>query len=67
MCSYIWHVIAYLPVGSTALGEYWPPLQPVSTVRSLNKIICYKMGLLAPRPIPILEDQIVSLSLDSTL
>jgi hypothetical protein len=26
------------PVGATALGEPWPPLQPVSTIRFLNKI-----------------------------
>jgi hypothetical protein len=36
-------------------------------VRFLNKIIFYKMGLLAPCPTPILEDYGVPLSLDSTL
>jgi hypothetical protein len=33
----------------------------------LNQIVFYRMGLLAPCPTPILEDQGVSLSLDSTL
>jgi hypothetical protein len=56
-----------LAVGTTALGEPWPPLQPVSTVRFLNKIIFYRMGLLAPCPTPILVDQGVSLSVDPTL
>jgi hypothetical protein len=51
---------ACLPVGATALGETWPPLQPVYTVRFLNKIIFYRMALLAPCPIPILDDQGVS-------
>jgi hypothetical protein len=55
-----------LPVGATALVEPWPHLQPVSTVRFLNKVF-YRRGLLAPCPTPILEDQGVSLSLDSTL
>jgi hypothetical protein len=36
-------------------------------VRFLNKIIFYRMGLLSQCPTPILEDQGVSLSLDSTL
>jgi hypothetical protein len=36
-------------------------------VRFLNKIIFYRMELLAPCPTTILEDQGVSLSLDSTL
>jgi hypothetical protein len=36
-------------------------------VRFLNKIIFYRMGLSAPYPTPILEDQGVSLSLESTL
>jgi hypothetical protein len=36
-------------------------------VRFLNKIIFNRMGLLVPCPTPILEDQGVSLSLDSTL
>jgi hypothetical protein len=56
-----------LPVGGTALGEHWPPLQPISAVRFLNKIFSYRMGLLATCPTPILEDQGVSFSLDSTL
>jgi hypothetical protein len=34
-------------------------------VRFLNKIIFYRMGLLAPCPTPILEDQGVSLGLYS--
>jgi hypothetical protein len=40
---------------------------PPPGVRFLNKIIFYRMGLLAPCPTPILEAQGVSLSLDSTL
>jgi hypothetical protein len=56
-----------LPVGATTPGEPWPPLQPVSTVRFLNTFFSYRIGLLAPCPIPILEDQGVFLSLDSTL
>jgi hypothetical protein len=52
---------ACLPAGATALGEPWTPLQPVSTVRFLNKIIFYRMPLLAPCPTPNLEDQGVSL------
>jgi hypothetical protein len=36
-------------------------------VMFLNKIVLYSMGLLAPCPIRILEDQGISLSLDSTL
>jgi hypothetical protein len=56
-----------LAVGAAALDEPWPPLQPVSTVRFLNKIIFYTMRLLAPCPTPILEEQGVSLGLDSTL
>jgi hypothetical protein len=47
---------ACLSVGATALVEPWPPPQPVSTVRFLNKIIFYRMGMLAPCPTPILED-----------
>jgi hypothetical protein len=59
---------ACLPVsGATAQGEPLPPLQPVSTVRFLNKIIFYRMRLRAPCPTPILEDQGISLRLDSTL
>jgi hypothetical protein len=65
--SHVFCLPACLPVGATALGEPWPTLQPVSTVRFLNKIIFYRIGLLAPCPTPILEDQGVSLSLDSTL
>jgi hypothetical protein len=60
-------LIPCLPVGATALVEPWPPLQPVSTVQFLNKIIFYRMGLSAPCPTPNLEDQGVSLSLDSAL
>jgi hypothetical protein len=55
-----------LPVGATALGEPWPPLQPVSTVRFLNKFF-YRRGLLAPYPTPNMEDQGACLSLDYTL
>jgi hypothetical protein len=55
-----------LPVGATALGEPWSPLEPVFTGRFLNKIIFYRMGLLVPFPTPTLEDQGVSLSLYST-
>jgi hypothetical protein len=40
---------------------------PMLVVRFLNKITFYRMGLLAPCPTPILEDQGVSLGLDSTL
>jgi hypothetical protein len=59
--------VCCLPVGATALGEPWPTLQPVSTVWFLNKIVSYRMGLSAPCPTPIPEDQGVSLSLDYTL
>jgi hypothetical protein len=55
---------ARLPVGAVALGEPWHPLQPLSTVRFLKRIIFYRMGLLAPCPSSILEDQGVPLSLD---
>jgi hypothetical protein len=58
----------WLSVGATALGEPWPLYnQSPPGVRFLNKIIFYRMGLLAPYLTPILEDQGVSLSLDSTL
>jgi hypothetical protein len=60
-----------LPVCQSALQPWvslgllynWSP----PGVRFLNRIIFYRMGLLAPYPTPILEDQDVSLSLDSTL
>jgi hypothetical protein len=58
-------VDACLPIGATALDEPWPPLQPVSTVKFLNITLFYRMGLSAPCPTPILEDQGVSLSLVS--
>jgi hypothetical protein len=43
---------ACLPVGATALGEPWPPLQPVSTVRFLNEIIFLLNGVFGPMPNP---------------
>jgi hypothetical protein len=45
---------ACLPVDATALGEPCPPVQPVSTVHFLHRIIFYRMRLSAPCPTPIL-------------
>jgi hypothetical protein len=60
-----------LPAWQSAL-QPWVSLcllynQSPPGVRFLNKIMFYRMGLLAPCPTPILEDQGVSVSLDSTL
>jgi hypothetical protein len=54
----IWFSLIYTlvytcrPVGATALGEPWLPLQPVPTVRFLNKIIFLKDGVVCPMPNP---------------
>jgi hypothetical protein len=81
LCSYMndsvghWHPREAESCTTTACQS---PLQPwVSLgllynqsspgVRFLNKIIFYRMGLLAPCPTPIVEGQGVSLSLDPTL
>jgi hypothetical protein len=64
-------LLACLPACQSAL-QPWVRLgllynQSSPDVRFLNEIILYRMGLLAPCPTPILEDQCVSLNLDSTL
>jgi hypothetical protein len=66
-----WWILVLMPACQSAL-QPWVSLGPLYNqslpgVRFLNKIIFYRMGFLAPCPTPILEDQGVSLSLDSTL
>jgi hypothetical protein len=56
-------VVPYPLLGPFPIRSAYPRL----VVRFLNKITFYRMGFLAPCPTPILEDQGVSLSLDSTL
>jgi hypothetical protein len=44
--------------GSTAQLKPWPPLQnPAELLGGFSTILFYRVGLLAPRPIPIPEDQ----------
>jgi hypothetical protein len=64
-------VINQLPACQSAL-QPWVNLgllynQSPPGVRFVNKIVFYRMGFLALCPTPILEDEGVSLSLDSTL
>jgi hypothetical protein len=70
-CVYFCQYSLSMPACQSALQPWvslgLPYNQFPPDVRFLSKIIFYRMGLLASCPTPILEDQDISLSLDSTL
>jgi hypothetical protein len=63
----------FLPLGATAQGELWPPEQSASILLyyKANYLISeqfsfYGVRLLASRPTPKLEDQVIPLRLAPT-
>jgi hypothetical protein len=63
--SYQTFLPSFLPLGTTAQGELWPPEQSASKADCLvsKQFSFYGVMLLASRPIPNLEDQSIPLRL----